>query len=348
MLLEKLRKHGFFNYSFPSKFANKVENGLGTKVTSSFGKELSRLASEFDVADSLGGAMSFTTADMFDQNTADTSAATVAAYMDKKACRQVVSQIALLGKVRLMCAKNSEDDFRAKVAKAVSSSRKHEDTWDKRPSWWDDSSDHNCLLLKKLNEHGFSNFSANTDGFGSVDQDKSTSKSLRELGLTKSIIQQRANQLVRELHQAEEQQETMKLLQERRNRVASKTQGLDTLAECNKNKSKKTGATKTVQTGLRAFFASTKTASKKENVVDLSDNENAGSDSSTSAGKRKSGASSEDSPMEKKAKSDNEPVRVIPGKFDTYDADPLSPSRSAVRTLVNSQGKIEVVNVPDC
>lgn len=352
MLLEKLRKYGFSNYFFPAKYLNKVENGLGTKVPSWFGKELSRLASEFDVADSLGGAMSFTTADILDQNTDDGATATVGGYIDKKSSRQVVSQIALLVKLRQICVKNSDDEFKEKVALAVQSSRKHEDVWDKRPSWWDDSSDHNVVLLQKLNEFGYSNMNANAAGFGGpVEEDKPSSKSLKALGLTKSIVQQRANQLVRELHQAEEQEETMKMLQDRRNRVASKTQGLDTLADCNNNtKSKKSSSSaKTVQTGLRAFFASTKTNSKKEKVVVLSDDE-AGSDDSKSAAKRKGEMTSDedDSPAEKKAKSSNSRVVVIAGKFDGYAADPSSPVRSAVRTLVNSEGTIEVVNVPDC
>eukprot|EP00980_Cylindrotheca_fusiformis_P030317 scaffold24653_cov157-Cylindrotheca_fusiformis.AAC.1 len=346
MLLEKLRKYGFSGYSFPAKYFNKVENGLGTKVTTWFGKELSKLANEFDVADSLGGAMCFTTEDMVDQNDDDNSAATVAAYMDKKSSRQVVSQIAVVARIRELFAKHSDEDLRDQVGKAVSSSRKHEDSWEKRPAWWDDSSDHNYLLLKKLGEHGYSNFSAHTDGFGPVGEGNSGRKSFKELGLTRSIVQQRANQLMREIHQAEEQKETMKLLQDRRNRAASKTNGLDSLADINKPKSKRS---KTVQTGLRAFFASTKTNSKKENVVVLSDNEEVASDGSKSTGKRKTiEESDEDSPAEKKPRNEDGPIRVIPGKFGECDTDPSSPKRSAIRTLVNSQGKIEVVNVPDC
>jgi hypothetical protein len=100
--------------------------------------------------------------------------------------------------------------------------------------------------------------------------------------LVKSVIQQRANQLVRELHQLEESEETMRMLHERRNRSASKKQGYDSLADTGKSHARGGGG---VQTGMRSFFTSTKSVSKKETVVILSDDEE---EKSNSLGKRKS------------------------------------------------------------
>jgi hypothetical protein len=55
--------------------------------------------------------------------------------------------------------KNAEHNLRDKVAKAVKNSKKLEDVWGKSPSWWDASaSNHNLLILQRLNEHGFSMF----------------------------------------------------------------------------------------------------------------------------------------------------------------------------------------------
>ena len=186
---------------------------------------------------------------------------------------------------------------------------------------------------------------------------------MRELGLTKSVIQQRANQLIRELHSTEETEEALRMLQERRNRSAAKMQGFDkSLAEChtNKNSSSKTSSTHkssgknknksagTIQTGLRAFFTSTKSVPKKQKTVVLSDDEGATSSSeSVSTGKRKEIASSdEDSPSGKKAKNIGTPVKVVPGKrrADSPVLGPTTPEKKLL-TVVNADGVIELVSV---
>lgn len=338
MLLERIRKYGFAKFSCSPKQMTKFENGLGPKVPSSwFAKELTRLATEFDVVNSQGHTRSNITADMVKHNP-DLDGATVAAYMDKKSCRQVVSQIAVLLRLRSICVKFSDEEFRSKVLTATNFSQKAEDTWDKRPSWWDETEKHDWLLLKRLNENGFTNFGKDTTGFGpaETEAEEPTHKSMKEIGLTKSIIQQRANQLVRELHSCEEKEETLRMLAERRNRKPSSQLHVydKSLVDCNKKSSKKKGGTK-IQTGLRAFFSSAKPFSKKAKTVVLSDDDNKASTSSKSSmGKRKGGTADEGSPAEKKAKSENR----NPG---------TPPKRTKMHTFVNADGHIQLIEVEE-
>jgi len=306
-LVEKVRKHGFFNYAYLAKFSNKIENHLGNKVQSWFAKELAKLAMAYDVSDAHGGTLALTTHDMFEHNTEDAKDATVASYLDKRSSRQIISQTAMLAKVRSTWTTCNEEVLKEKVAKAVKGSRKREDEWEKQPEWWDNTTNHNFLMLDRLFKNGFSNFGKDTSGFGPADAEALT---LKQLNLTKSIIQQRANQLIREMHQADEQEETMKLLQERRRRSSG---GYDkSLVECGEGKSKNpsnksAGAkkAKTIQTGLHAFFKQTKSGSKKQSVVEMADDETANSDSSKASGKRKEADEANDnsSSPSKKSKS---------------------------------------------
>jgi hypothetical protein len=139
---------------------------------------------------------------------------------------------------------------------------------------------------------------------------------MRGLQLTKPVIQQRANQLVRELHYIVDHNATMQLLKDRKNRNASKRfQQHDSLIDCSSAGSGSTSGSKakpTVQTGLKAFFSSTssKSSSKKPKLIVLNDEdvENGSHDSLASVGKRKESplakeSMSDDSPAEKRSKS---------------------------------------------
>ena len=239
-----------------------------------------------------------------------------------------------------------------------------EKAWEKRPSWWDESEKHDFLLLKKLHEGGFTNFGRDTSGFGPAaaaeggegegEADEvpttTTNKSLKELNLTKSIIQQRANQLVRELHQMDEKEETMKILADRRTKGASSNVYDKSLVDCNKKSSSSSSSSSSKkkkkglnQTGLRSFFTATKKVSKKEKVIILSDDDENTSSSSRSSkssdvGKRKGIATTapeEDSPAEKKARS----------SIDSQQRNPVSPGR--MKTFVNEDNQIELIQVEE-
>jgi hypothetical protein len=125
-------------------------------------------------------------------------------------------------------------------------------------------------------------------------------ESLKDLNLTKALIQLRANQLVRELHALEESEETMRRLKERRNRAVVKRENFDrSLSEIHSGKSTSRGG---IQTGLHAFFASAKSGAKKGSVVVLSDSEDAATHKKKSQLKGKGDDSDgNDTPSEKKS-----------------------------------------------
>ena len=128
------------------------------------------MANEFDVVDGSGKTMCLTFTDLIHQNDAFKNTY-VAAFLDKKCCKQVICQVALLSRLRSIFTKHSDDELRSKVGKAVKNSKKLEEAWEKRPSWWDDASnDHSFLILHRLNELGISNVLTDPSGFGPADQ----------------------------------------------------------------------------------------------------------------------------------------------------------------------------------
>ena len=170
-------------------------------------------------------------------------------------------------------------------------------------------------------------------------------KSLRDLGLTKTIVQQRANQLVRELHALEESEETMRLLEERRNRAVSKRKSSDrSLAECHTSKSASRGA---IQTGLHAFFRSTKSGAKKQSVVTLSDSEE--KSGSAAKGKRKSGDGKKSTTGKKvRANNVNGSVKPKGKRKESSSSEERSPSSSPekkqkVRSQKGAESDVEFV-----
>ena len=124
-------------------------------------------------------------------------------------------------------------------------------------------------------------------------------KSLKDLGLTKASIQLMTNQLVRELHTLEESEETMRLLEERKNRKLKRQK-----SEHSRSQGTTSAKSASRQTGLHAFFTSTKSVSKKQSMVVLSDDEEPNPRASS---KRKesaaNGTSSKSQPDKKQRKS---------------------------------------------
>lgn len=132
---------------------------------------------------------------------------------------------------------------------------------------------------------------------------------MKGLLLTKPVIQQRANQLVRELHYILDHETAMQLLKDRKNKADSKRiQQYDSLVDCHSlgSVSASSGKAKTtVQTGLKAFFSAAN--NPKLLVVNADDAENGSHDSLASIGKRKESPlatdyPSDDSPAGKRVK----------------------------------------------
>jgi hypothetical protein len=168
------------------------------------------------------------------------------------------------------------------------------------------------------------------------------------------MVQQRANQLVREVQFLEESEETKRILEDRRDRASAKRQGFDkSLAECHTKKIGKNGG---VQTGLKTFFVSAKAVSKKESVV-LEDSVEILSVHSEGKGKRKGfSESDEESPSEKKLRQSQVPIIVqesVDSKSNNKRKDSGDDSSSdditsdkKLRTVVNEEGVIDLVDVP--
>ncbi len=289
MLMEKVRAYGSSKTS--SKGTNKYENYLGPKIPKWFGKELARLAANLDILDDENKPQSWTTADISEtiQNNPDYNKTVVSAFFDKASARQVTSQIALLSKLRTLLTQHSEMDFRMKLKRAMKQSERTDDDWEKRPEWWNDSTEeHSFLLLKKLNEYGFRKIMTSSkaiDGFGAPDVDYEV---MLDLKLTKPSIQIRANQLVRELHAIEDHDNMLQMVTKRR----KSSNKFDSLAVVTGSGSKNPSPTNsnndssqngssgkasskktTVQTGLKAFFSATLAngKKKKKNSVGVGD-----------------------------------------------------------------------------
>ena len=283
MLIEKVRAYG--SSKLISKGTNKYENYLGPKIPKWFGKELASLAANLDILDDENKPQSWTTADIADtiQNNPDYNKTVVSAFFDKTSARQVTSQIAMLSKLRYILSQHNVKEFRVRLKRAMKQSKRTDDEWDKRPEWWDDSTDeHSFLLLKKLNNYGFRKIMTSPkalDGFGAPDVDY---EDMLELKLTKPSMQTRANQLVRELHAIEDHENMLQMVAKRR----KSSQKFDSLAVVTGSGSKNSSPTNsnndssstpnggngkssskksTVQTGLKAFFSATPSNGKKKN-----------------------------------------------------------------------------------
>ena len=170
---------------------------------------------------------------------------------------------------------------------------------------------------------------------------------MKEFGLTKAIVQQKANQLVRELHAIEESEEMMRMLEERRSRAVAKKQGYDkSLAECHAKKvpsSKRSSSGGGIQTGLKAFFVPSKSAVKKQKVLENGVDSPASAFSAT--GKRKDASESSDESPSKKTKTTST-FKVVPGKRSCEGEPMHGTPEKKLRTIVNEDGVIELVSVP--
>jgi hypothetical protein len=158
MLLEALRtRMGSANTKRGStlraiKSLNKAENGLGQLVLGWFAKELFRWAQSLDILNAMQRPLCYTASDYAGE--VDVDGVGVLSIMDKKSCRSVIAQIAQLSRTRAVFVKNSSEDIRTLVEKAAKNSSSLEDVWEKKPSWWNATHDHD--LLAGILEDGYS------------------------------------------------------------------------------------------------------------------------------------------------------------------------------------------------
>jgi hypothetical protein len=311
MLMEKIRSYGASSARPNGKNSTspKYDNYLGARVSNWFKKELARIAANYDILDDENKPQSWTTADISKsiEGNPEYNKMIVSALLDKLSARQVTSQISLISRIRSILIQHTEKDFRLKLQRAMKQCKRADDEWEKKPEWWDDSSDeHAFLLLKKLNDYGFTKIMTlekARDGFGLPNKDYDDMAD--GLKLTKPSIQIKANQLIRELHIIEDHDSMLQMVSKRRK--SSQNQNFDSLASCNNNNNTNnnndsnelatttttpsSAKKSTVQTGLKAFFTAAsskkKTPSPNSNNTSNSIGSNGSKNMSNSSSKRK-------------------------------------------------------------
>ncbi|KAL3915362.1 MAG: hypothetical protein SGILL_005694, partial [Bacillariaceae sp.] len=323
LLLERIRQHaGFAHGSSGNKASHKYENFLGPKVLSWFGRQIREFAVASDLIAEDGKVYAHVTTDLVKEHPEKVADMAISAFLDKKTARDVVSQTAMMTRLRSVLLRNSEAGLRTKLVQALKNSKKSEDAWEKRPEWWDDTSaQHSYLLLTRLDEYDFSRImfvDKARDGFGVKTEDYND---MKDMQLSKPSIQIKANQLVRELNFIEEHEDTLQLLERRKSKSRNSMDSLAAVSNGSVTPAKKN----TVQMGLKAFFtagppkssSSSSSSTKKPKLLGSaksSPNENdrnGGSKASSPEslaslgnGKRKESPAPEDDPSssEKKAK----------------------------------------------
>lgn len=160
MLLEKIRHFAFSYIQTQAKSAHKYENYLGPKILHWIGKELSGLGTDLGVPFQNGRPTAASFTDVLSACPEQAKEERVAAYLSKPNARMILSQMALLSRLRSLFSKNDDASLQEFVRDAVRNSNKLRDVWDKKPIWWSYSGssdeDRSFALLKALNEHSFS------------------------------------------------------------------------------------------------------------------------------------------------------------------------------------------------
>lgn len=228
MLLERLRLHG--NASGKAAKGKKKNVGLGPRIIPSwFSNQLSSWAEKLDIRDANGkNVLSYTAIDFYEELPSNEKELVDICCLLKPAdCRQVLTQCAQLSRARAFFLSHPrKNTFIPKFEKAEKNARAG-DEWKNRPAFWgvvDGATSysvcHDILLLESLCEHGFGNVLM-ARGFGSSSSDHELT--LKELGVSKSALQIRANQLTRELHALEETAVLIETIGERKALTESKS-----------------------------------------------------------------------------------------------------------------------------
>ena len=244
MLLAKIREH--MGTVHMSALTVRSDNSLGPKVLNWLGKELTRWATSLDLLDNYGRPLAFTAVEFLnDLPESERSSIEVFAAFEKKGCRFVVAQIAMMSRLRSVFVSSEGRSLSEKIVKASRMVKSGGEKWDKEPAGWSPESD--VVLLRRLVDSGLTDICLRgTCSFGQESVPAFSSATFR---FTKSVLQTRANQLTRELHAAEESVNAFRVLEERRNAANP----VSTAAAASK-----TGQQQQQQTGLHSFFGSTR------------------------------------------------------------------------------------------
>ena len=237
MLIERLRRKMGRSAGGHTKPARQANHLLGPRVFDFLADQLTAWAKILDIIDCDGRTLSYTAADFYhDLPAEERERVEIASTINKQDCRQLLIQITLISRLRSLFVKYPKEELITRTDVAAKSCKAN-DPWDSQPAWWrtqqDSPSYCDHLLLESLVEFGMCEVLDNAKGFGGEVRHRNTPPlyavsfrhntdrllfrltyfcscqhgndqlTLKDLGWTKAMVQQRANQLARELHDLE-------------------------------------------------------------------------------------------------------------------------------------------------
>jgi len=187
--------------------------------------------------------LSYTAIDFYEElPPEEKKAIDVVSSLTKNDCKSVMSQVVLITRTRSIFLKYTDvHDLNTKFEKAGRNSRNRGDIWEKQPQWWGEqqcvppgtsstgrSTRHDMLLCKSLLDHGFGGIieKGGVEFMSITGHDNNCVDLFKKLGFTKSSIQDRANQVVRELDSLEGSEELIRLLAKRKKKPLSSSGGI--------------------------------------------------------------------------------------------------------------------------
>ena len=152
MLIEKLRRN--MTPAIVSALTTRSDNGLGSKVLVWFRKEILKWATSLDILDDNGRPFAFTAVEFLDDlDESERTTIEVSSIFDKKCSRSVISQTAMLSRLRSIYSASSTNDFLEKVSTVNRTFVASRDFWSSQPTNWSAASD--VILVKRLLDYGF-------------------------------------------------------------------------------------------------------------------------------------------------------------------------------------------------
>jgi hypothetical protein len=161
MMLEKLRRH-MVPVSLSQNAIRSADNGLGAKIVLWLAKEIERWSISLNLVDDKNCPLAYTAVDFLEDLSEDEkSGVDIAAAFDKKGCRNVLSQIASVSRIRSVYVEYRYEDLLVKMVKATKNLVASGDVWEQKPEWWGPpsqtrgSTGHDGLLLERLLGSGY-------------------------------------------------------------------------------------------------------------------------------------------------------------------------------------------------
>jgi hypothetical protein len=161
MMLEKLRRH-MVPVSLSQNAIRSSDNGLGAKIVLWLAKEIERWSISLNLVDDKNCPLAYSAVDFLeDLSEEEKSGVEIATAFDKRGCRNVLSQVASVSRIRSVYVEYRYEDLLAKTEKATKNLVASGDVWEQKPDWWgppsqpQGSTSHDSLLLERLLSSGF-------------------------------------------------------------------------------------------------------------------------------------------------------------------------------------------------